>query len=159
MTVSDPLAATYQACQCSLMLSREDMFPLLIQADPSFAPAWQAFLSEWDGEPDPPYYIALGDLAHHLVEKQRGSEKQILRAVFDIVERWHVEGDEFVGEAATIGLLEGLQNILGGNKRNKSIGGVRASDFEAYLGPETQRWWDKLYRFWDGEVEALRYDN
>ena len=63
-----------------------------------------------------------------------------------------------MSEAATIGLLEALQNVLGGNKRNKGFRGVRASDIEVYLGPETRRWWNKLYRFWHGDSKALSFD-
>ncbi len=140
------------------MIRREEMFLLLLECDPTFGPTWQEFLSEWDGEPELPHYIALGQLAYHIIEKQRNAEKEVLDAVFGVVERWHVEGDTYVSEAATIGLLEGLQNILGGNKRNKKTKGVRASDFEPYFGPETRRWWGKLYRFWDGDTDALQFD-
>jgi hypothetical protein len=78
--------------------------------------------------------------------------------VFAVVERWHQEGDAYVSEAASIGFVESLQNQLGGNDRSKGVRGVRASDFEPYLGPETRRWWEKLDRFWGGDIAALRFD-
>ena len=138
------------------MLARDDMFTPLLEADPTFLPRWREFLSEWSDEPDDlPLYVALWELAHHIIEMQRAGNTAALQKVFDVVERWHIEGDRYVSEAATIGLLEGIQNIL---VSGKSSEGVLGSDFEPYFGPETRRWWDKLYRFWDGDTSALQFD-
>src|SRR3546814_400719 len=63
-------------------------------------------------------------------------------AVFDVVERWHCEGDPYVKEAATIGFLEGIQN-------NSGHFGLDPRRFEPWLRPESRRWWDKLSRFWE----------
>lgn len=60
-----------------------------------------------------------------------------------MVERWHREGDSYVKEAATIGLLEGIQNIAGNRFDPKR--------FACWLKAESKRWWDKLNRFWNGE--------
>lgn len=77
--------------------------------------------------------------------------------VFAVIEYWHVRGDTYVADAASIGLLESIQNRLGGNDRaHLSSKGVRAADFELWLGPETKRWWDKLHRFWEGDLTALQ---
>jgi hypothetical protein len=87
--------------------------------------------------------LALGDLAHHLVEQLDAGKTNRFEAVFDVVERWHCEGDHYVKEAATIGLLEGIQN-------NSEHWGIDPSRFECWLKPESKRWWDKLNRFWNG---------
>lgn len=71
--------------------------------------------------------------------------------IFAVVECWHTEGDDYVKQAATIGFLESLQNLSGGNDR-------QIATIEPWLGLETRRWWDKLDRFWDGDVVALRDD-
>lgn len=134
------------------------MFTPLLEADPTFEPRWQGFLADYADEPELPLYLALGELAEHLIARQRSSTTEGFDAVFGVVERWHVEGDSYVSEAASIGFLESLQNLLGGNDSTKAHKGVRAADFEPYLGPETRRWWDKLYRFWEGDAAALRFD-
>ena len=91
----------------------------------------------------------------HLIERLRKGEVDGFGAIFEVVECWHLRGDHYVREAATIGLLESLQNQLGGNDRDKPLKGVRASDFERWLQPETRNRWDKLYRLWDGDVLAF----
>lgn len=140
------------------MITNSDMFTPLLEADPTFEPRWQDFVADYADEPELPLYIALGELADHILERQQRGDTLGFDKIFDVVERWHREGDAYVSEAASIGFLESLQNRLGGNDRAESVRGVRASDFEPYLGPETRRWWEKLFRFWEGDTTALRFD-
>lgn len=141
------------------MIARSEMFTPLLEADPAFEPRWRGFVAEYADESELPLYIALGEFAQHLIERQKRGDTEGFDKVFDVVEQWHTEGDSYVTEAASIGFLESLQNLLGGNDRSKDVGGVRASDFEQYLGEETRRWWEKLYRFWEGDTAALRSDS
>jgi hypothetical protein len=78
-------------------------------------------------------------------------ETEEFPAVFQVVETWHILGDSYVQEAATIGLLEGIQNIAGNE-------GMDPEAFAPWLLPESQKWWGKLNRFWDGDAHALRKD-
>jgi hypothetical protein len=127
------------------MIPKNDMFEPMLVACPIFLPAWRAFLNEWeDSKEELPYYLALGDLAHHLVEQLDAGATQNFEAVFDVVERWHCEGDPYVKEAATIGLLESIQNI-------SLNSGIDPRRFEFWLKPESKRYWDKLNRVWNGE--------
>ncbi|MBK1888367.1 hypothetical protein [Marinobacter sp. DY40_1A1] len=119
------------------MIDKHEMFELALKACPSFEPAWKEFIAEWDGEKDLPLYLALGDLSRHiskLVEEKQDSE---LDALFAVIERWHTEGSPYVREAATIGLLEGLQ------------GESNARSIELYLLPESKIWWDRVNEFWE----------
>lgn len=140
------------------MIASDDMFGPLLEADPTFNAVFQAFLAEYAGSGEPPLYIVLGELAAHLIDRKRRADTDDFGKVFAVIERWHLEGDAYVREAATIGFLESLQNQLGGNRRNSSVKGVRAADFEPYFGPETQRWWRKLDRFWEGDTGSLGCD-
>lgn len=45
-------------------------------------------------------------------------------------------------EAATIGLLENIQNIALHN-------GIAFEQFEQYMKPETKEYWNELNKFWD----------
>jgi hypothetical protein len=122
------------------MITKEEMFPLLIEASPGFESRWIEFQSEWKEDKEGlPYYICLGDFARYLGEKLKQGETWDFPAIFQVVERFHVEGDGYVREAATIGLLEGIQNLYGES----------AVKFVPYLGAETKRWWDKLNDFWE----------
>ena len=130
------------------LLTSTNMFEPLLAADPSFQSRWTEFLAEWGDEPDPPLYLALSSLAEHLLQRLVNNDTENFGAIFAVVERWHVEGDAYVAEAASIGFLESLQNRSGGSLR-------KAATVERWLGPETRRWWMKLDQFWKGDVKAL----
>jgi hypothetical protein len=121
------------------------MMAPLLDACPSFQPAWQRFMDDWGAERDLPLYIALGDLAVHLLELLVLGKTSNFNAVFEVVERWHVDGDFYVREAATIGLLEGIQNVASHRTPDRS------EEFVHWLRPVTRKWWFKLIAYWNGE--------
>jgi len=135
------------------VITKHQMFEPMLSACPSFEPTWREFAQDAERSPneDPLYYVLLGDLARHLLALQAAGSTDELPAVFEVVERWHTEGDYYVKEAATIGLLEGIQN-------NASHRDFDTGVFETWLKPETKKWWLKLNRYWDGDIEALRND-
>ena len=129
-----------------LMITRNEMFEPMLEACPSFGPRWQAFCSEWEREADLPQYLALAELARHLIAMLESGQTAQLEAVFGVVEQWHLEGDSYVKEAATIGLLESLQNQSLHNTTSPD-------DFLRFLRPESRLWWDKVIAFWeDGKL-------
>lgn len=133
------------------LISRDEMFELILAADPSFRPRWVHFSDEWGEDAHAPLYLALSSLAEHIAECLRTGSTDNFGAVFSVVERWQIEGDAYVREAASIGLLESLQNLLGGSDRKEMT-------VERWLGPESRRRWDTLDRFWDGACNALAGD-
>lgn len=124
------------------MIARSEMMPLMLQACPSFDGEWRRFLQAWSEAPELPLYLALGDLARHLIERLARRDVSTFPAVFAIVERWIVEGTPYVREAAIVGLLEDLQN---GNLH----AATQPDAFRPYLLPVSARWWDKLIGFWE----------
>lgn len=126
----------------TFVFDRSKMFEPLLQADPSFLRAWKEFLATYlpDGE-DPPLYLALNELARHLIAQIESGDTSRFDAVFDVVERWHLSGDDYVKEAASAGLLEDLQN---GNLYREA----QPEDFIPWLRPETRKWWIKVHEFW-----------
>ncbi|MFM9861580.1 hypothetical protein RUR49_24220 [Pseudoxanthobacter sp. M-2] len=125
------------------------MLPLFVDAVPSFLRSWQAFVSDWQAEPELPLYLALGDLACHLIDQLSRGDITHFPAVFGLVERCHAHGDPYVQEAVTIGLLEDLQNP------NLHVT-TAPSDFEVWLAPRSKAAWDSLHRFWAGEAPYVR---
>lgn len=121
---------------------------VLLGACPSFGSRWEAFLHEWQEEADDlPLFLVLADFARHLIGMLERGDLGSLPAVFAAIERLHTDGEHYVQEAATIGLLESLQNL------NLHENGTDPEQFRPYLGLESARWWDKLYRFWEcGEL-------
>jgi hypothetical protein len=93
------------------MITKNDMMAVLLESCPSFRPQWQEFQTEWDDDKnDMPLYIILADFARHLIGMVERGETTHLPSIFVAVERLHVEGEHYVREAATVGLLEDLQN-------------------------------------------------
>jgi hypothetical protein len=129
------------------MIARNDMMAVLIEACPSFMPQWKAFQEEWRQEAELPEYVALADLARHLIGLLERADTSAFPALFAAVEQLQVEGDHYVQEATTIGLLKSLQNLHLHRK------GTEPENFRPYLGPVSVKWWDKVYRFWrEGEL-------
>jgi len=126
-----------------VMITKEQVMPLLLDACPSFSKRWEEHRAFYEDEEL--LYIDLGEFAHHLVELQKGHRTEEFPAVFRIIERLHLEGDPYVKEAATIGLLEGLQNVSGNH-------GLEPEDFVRYLGPASAKRWRKLNDFWDAKI-------
>ena len=119
------------------MIEKDEMLELAVKACPSFKPVWDEFLDDWKDEKDMPLYLALGDLSRHISSIVETAQDSELKELFEVVERWHIEGSSYVKEAATIGLLEGLQ------------GQSNAASIESYLLPESKKCWDKVNEFWE----------
>ena len=51
----------------SVEFDRSNMFEPLLQADPSFREKWEAFQEEYRSEDELPLYLALPELARHLI--------------------------------------------------------------------------------------------
>lgn len=124
------------------------MIPLLVEACPSFSEKWERHKIEYGDEEDFLPYVALGRLSEHLIQLfDRGASSE-LESVFAVIERLHTEGERYVTEAVTIGLLEGLQNRLGNAGRDPEI--VRD-----YLLPVSAGWWNQLNLFWEGKIKYV----
>ncbi len=128
------------------MIAKDNMMGVLVEACPSFAPQWEEFQEEWrEKADDMPLYMAMADFARHLIGMVERGEMAGLPSVFAAVERLHEEGERYVREAATVGLLEDLQNV------NLHKNGTVPEKFRPYLGPKSTLWWNKLDRFWQNK--------
>jgi hypothetical protein len=129
------------------MIEASEMFPLLVEASPSFSKEWAGFQAEWANELSLPYYIALGVFACHMCSLFSEGQHQTLAKVFAVIERLHNEGNSYVKEAAIVGLLEDLQNLILNHPT------MELEQFERFLFPETMRYWYKVIAFWnEGEI-------
>lgn len=127
------------------MISQQEMFDLVLEVDPTFQPVWDAFLDKWRDQIELPLYLALRDLAQHLIGKLESGQTSELQRIFKVVERWLADGDELVREAATIGLLEDLQNP----NLHKT---TSPDQLKQWLGPLGAMQWTEVERFWSGQI-------
>src|SRR3954469_14697039 len=91
------------------LITKAEMMDVLLAASPTFAEKWEAFRREWADEADLPIYLALSDFARHAISFLEAKDDMRLRCIFEAVERLHVEGDQYVRDAATVGLLGDMQ--------------------------------------------------
>ena len=120
------------------MIKQEEVVPLILEACPSFQ-------EEWDSSDDKELlYVVMGDLARHLLSLYLAKRTDEFGPLCKVIERLHVHGDDFVRELATIGFLEGVQNVWGNNDTDPE-------NFCRFLSSESRRWWEELNAFWRGE--------
>jgi hypothetical protein len=127
------------------MITKDQVVPLLLEACPSFQSAWNDHRQYYGEEI---LYVVLGDFASHLLQLHRQSQTEVFPAVAQLIERLHIEGDPYVREAATIGLLEGIQNVWGNNHADPEL-------FASYLHPVSGKWWQSLNDFWNGKSKFV----
>lgn len=119
------------------------MFTPILKVCPSFRATWDEFVDEWKDDPDGlPPYLALSDLARHVIGMLESKNTDGVKAIFSVVEAWHLDGDPYVREAATVGFLEDIQNA------GLHEGSTAPKDFLEFLLPETKYWWFKDANFW-----------
>ena len=118
----------------SEVICQEDMFPLLLEADPTFEPTWQVFLQEWESEEDGlPLTLAIDDFSRHLVSKLEAGDTSRFKEVFAVIERLHFSTDSYVNNEVK-GISEGILD-------KGWYTTLHPYDFEPWLGPETKRAW------------------
>jgi hypothetical protein len=128
------------------VISIHEVLPLLVAASPGFEPSWRDFQAEWEGDEHLPHYLVLADYVRHMSALMAVGDESTLHRIFAVIERLHVEGDHTVRTAATVGILEDLQNT---NLHT----GTRPHQFEAFLLPESARFWKKVQSLWErGEI-------
>jgi len=129
------------------MISKHEMMDLIVDVAPGFGPILREFKEEWEPEGvDMPYYLVICDLVRYMAVLETENDVSTLNKIFQVVEQWHIEGDKYVREAASIGMLEDLQNT-------NIVGPDGPDKFYTYLGPVSKRWWKKVERFWShGEL-------
>ncbi len=117
----------------------EEATKALLMAMPDFRP-------EADNL-DLPYIIA-GDFAEFLHEMYKQGNLDTVKRGLLFIEGLHNSNDEKTRELATVGYLEGIQNIWGDN-------GLAPGEIYSLLGTESQKWWHELDKFWSGQIAYI----
>ena len=129
------------------MITKRQMLPLLTEVCPSFLPTWKEIEIERRGD-EPLVYVELGEFARHVVGLHFAGQTGEMENIFALTERFVTEGDEYVQNAAVVGLLEDIQNIAGNRGLDREV-------FVSYLKPASAAWWVGLNAFWSGESQAV----
>ena len=115
---------------------------VLVASCPSFRGEWNAHLAEWGNDV---LYIAAGAFAEHLLAMQICGAVSLFPMIAESIERLCKEGTPWVKEFATVGVLEGIQNVW-------ANAGADPEGFGKYLMPESKVCWERLNTFWSGKA-------
>lgn len=126
------------------LIEKEHIAPLLLKACPSFKVVYEA---SDDKELD---YIIAGEFARHLLTLYKEQKTSEFSLVAKLIEDFHVKGDAYVREYATIGILEDIQNVWVNNN-------VDPEKFACFLFPKSKAYWQSLNDFWDGKVPFVGF--
>jgi hypothetical protein len=130
------------------VITKEQVSGLLIAACPSFETASLEHKTDYGEDL---LYVELGAFARHLLKLHQAKQTAEFSAVAQLIERLHVEGNAYVKEAATIGLLESIQNVWANC-------GVDPHEFYPVLLPESAKWWQSLDKFWNQQIRFVGED-
>ena len=115
------------------MSASREAFETIIAAVPEFQPRWQKFQLDWQAE-ETPWYLAMGELAHYVVEAYELENIAQFKDLFSAIELVLQSADSEVQNLIWVGLFEDIQNIAS----HRSFG---ASVFRPWLGPRSLIVW------------------
>ena len=129
------------------MITKSQVIPLLLEASPSFQPAWQKHVAYWNGQ-EAGCFNDAAEFARLLVVSFERGDTSEFPAVFATIEEILNEGDSQARDVAAIGILEDLQTI----GSNHSCG---ADVFVQWLGPTSHAAWAQIARMWEGKHSLM----
>lgn len=127
------------------MITKLDIPALWLSACPSFGPAYAESCADYG---EALIYVHAGDFARHLWSLHRTQQQAEFPAVAACIESLLTEGDHFTREFATIGILEGIQNV-------SSHTDGSPDEFASFLKPVSAAAWRSLNQFWAGEIPVV----
>ncbi|HRJ10122.1 MAG TPA: hypothetical protein PK490_17125 [Prosthecobacter sp.] len=126
-------------------MNKANIVSLWLEACPSFRTAFVESCTENGSEL---LYLHAAAFARHLLELQRLEKTNEFGAVAIFIEGLHTDDDPATREFATIGILEGIQNVWGHSE-------VSPNEFLPYLLPASAAAWRKLDQFWSGDIPFI----
>ena len=117
-------------------MNREQLESIAV-AVPGFRETWEKFLEQWRTEASPPWYLAMAELAHYVVEsyaQRRTAEFPDLFAAIEVVlQNPNPELESLI----TVGLFEDIQNIASHRDFGFAV-------FRQWLGPRSLIVWEEV---------------
>jgi hypothetical protein len=129
------------------MINKDDVIPIIIESCPSFQDIYN------NSDNKELLYVVMGELARHMLDIIMSKDYKRIDDICLAIEEFHVNGDQYVKELATIGILEGIQNVWGNNNREFEI-----NKLTTYLRPVSLNYWNSLNKFWNQEIPYVGYD-
>ncbi|MCP1135287.1 hypothetical protein NKT34_18465 [Paenibacillus polysaccharolyticus] len=131
------------------MIEKEEIMERLLIAVPSYKDRYERYIQEnYELGEERLIYVDISDFVKHVIECYQRKNTDEFDALFEVIEELHTNGDSFVKEFATVGILESLQNQL-------SDKNIEYIEFEKCLRPESKRWWNHVIDYWNGKTPYI----
>ena len=117
----------------------EDVENIVLVA-PGFRKSFEKFLEEWASEKSLPWYLAMSELAHYVVDSYADGITNELPDLFATVESLLGKSDPELENLIAVGLFEDIQNVASHRK-------FGAAPFRQWLGPRSLVVWDEVDAF------------
>lgn len=98
---------------------------------------WDTNIEEYAG-----IYTVFSSLARYVEKLLENNQKEEIQNIFNLVEKWHINGDEYIQEAATIGFIE---EIISLNPKHS----MEDENFLPFMGSESKKWASQVKEFWN----------
>jgi hypothetical protein len=125
------------------VIRKEEMIPMLLAACPGFQVRWEEYIASRSSEAAG-VYNDIGEFVAYLLDAYKDGKTDCIRAAFDTLERFLVEGDSETRERATIGFIEDVQNA-------SSWEPFGAKAFIPFLKPNSHEAWIEVEIMWRGK--------
>ncbi|MBK7896330.1 MAG: hypothetical protein IPJ90_15935 [Anaerolineaceae bacterium] len=120
------------------MITDENFMQIILQKVPQFTEHWEKHLAYWEGDERGPC-IDISSFSDYVISLIIDEDLSQLPRIFDLMERFIVEGEETVGNVVTTCFLENIINRTGATIDPKS--------FVHLLGPQSRIYcqaWDEF---------------
>ncbi|RYG71029.1 hypothetical protein EON80_06045 [bacterium] len=125
------------------MIELHQISGLMLEAAPGAQSRWDEHIEYWNGEKAGDYND-IGEFAHYVVDGYEKGETAEFDAIFQVIERLIIEGNDETQGVAIVGFLEDVQNISSHREFGESV-------FVPYLRPKSREAWNALTTFWEGK--------
>lgn len=123
-------------------ITRDTMWPLLLESVPEFQFRREAFLAKWEPEGEPlPEFISIQDLTEFTINSFAEGEFDVVQRVMDLVDIWVCDGDSDVNDLAVVGFIEDLSNWAMPET-------AKPEDFERFMTARLKAEWDAMRAAW-----------
>jgi hypothetical protein len=130
-----------------IMITQDEVIPLLLAACPGFEPAWREHL-EWWGDQERGIYNDTAAFATYIIDSYGSGHTAEFDLAFAALERILAQGDENARAAASIGALESIQV----QSTHYPFG---PTAFLPWLGPKSREAWDSIEALWEAGGGSL----
>ena len=126
-------------------MNQTNIVSLWLEACPSFKTAFAESCTEHGSEL---LYLHASAFARHLLDLHRLQKKDEFASVAVFLEGLYTDVDPATREFATIGILEGIQNVWEHSE-------VSPNEFLPYLLPASAAAWRSLDQFWSEDIPFI----